>query len=457
MRLNVIAVLIAIAALSFTPLFAASGYIFDDFTIPTLSEDRNGNGVLDEGEDYNGNGVLDLPTDVSLFDYEGSIIIIDFFAYWCGPCINASPKIQEELYEYYMQSLGNPAGVQVEVWGVSMQGLTQSLPTEADIDAKTYEFLDKVPTVSYPMLMDYYRVAWDMTGSTSIPHMVVINGIPNDPVYQQWEVLFGESGYGGPDDIRMHVDSIAPSYDPLLNFSANQKTYFPGDTLSANLNVRYFGEKPVFDLYVALTAFGQLIFYPNWTKTPEASPLIMNPEFNEDFTILDRIPISKALPEGTYTLLSICADSGTLDPISDLAQLDFKVLHEGKGSMETYFTDNPVYTIEDQGVKKVPLEIFLENTGDVDITIDTFTIDTYDADGNYQGTQDASSDFPKWFKDISSGVLEVGQTTSANLQFGNSANLERQAQFYFHGIAANGGDVEVTSEKLIMLPMQTVQ
>jgi len=451
MRLNTITILAAIAALSLTaPLFAGSGYIFGDFTIPTLSEDRNGNGVLDEGEDYNGNGVLDLPTQVSLYDYEGHIIIIDFFAYWCGPCKTASPKIQEDLYEYYMQRLGNPNGVPVEVWGVSMQGETDTL-TKEDIDQNTYAFLDDVPTVSYPIMMDYERVAWDMTGSTSIPHLVVINGTPNDPVYQQWEVLYGESGYGGPDTIRSFVDSINPSTDPLLKFSTNQKAYFPGDQLSASLNVRYFGGLPTFDLYVAIMAFGQIIFYPSWTNTPEATPLIISPRFNQDFDILDRIPITKQLPEGTYSLLAICAESGTYNPISALAQHDFNIVHEGKGEMKAYFKDNPVY--KDPASGRWPFTVYLENTGNTEITIDTMTIEFFDEDGNSTGVQDYSSNFASWFKALG-GILGVGKTLEATLSIslgGDSGG----AQFYFHGVDQNGADVETTSERLDLLPPAT--
>jgi len=451
MRVNTVAILIAIVALSIAvPTYAGSGYIFDNFTVPMLSEDRNGNMTLDEGEDYNGNGVLDLPTEVTLFDYEGSIIIIDFFAYWCGPCLTASPKIQTELYEYYIQRLGNPNNVPVHVWGISMQGEQEGL-TKADIDQKTYEFLDKVPTVSYPMMMDYERVAWDMTGSSSIPHMVVINGIPNDPNYMQWEVLFGESGYGGPDTIRGYVDSINPSFDPLLNFSTNQGTYFPGDSLSANFNLRYYGQSPSMDLYVALSAFDQIIFYPNWSSTLSASQLLMSRGYNEDFAILSRIPISTDLPEGTYSLLAICAESGTYNPISDLAQLDFNISHSEKGEMRSYFKDNPVYKDPESG--RWPFTINLENTGPTDITIDMMTLEFFDTDGTSTGVQDYSANFPQWFSALG-GLVATGKTVSATLNIQLGSNESGKAQFYFHGVDENSAEVETTSDVLDLLPAQ---
>ena len=85
------------------------GDIFEDFTIPTLSEDRNGNGVLDEGEDHNGNGELDLSQDISLYDQEGKIIVFDFFAYTCESCKGASEELQD-FYEFYQEKGGIPLG-----------------------------------------------------------------------------------------------------------------------------------------------------------------------------------------------------------------------------------------------------------------------------------------------------------------------------------------------------------
>ncbi len=47
-------------------------------------------------------------TEHNLYSYtaEGKYVLIDFFAYWCGPCMATAPKIQE-FYEKYGCNSGN--------------------------------------------------------------------------------------------------------------------------------------------------------------------------------------------------------------------------------------------------------------------------------------------------------------------------------------------------------------
>ncbi|MBU1625973.1 hypothetical protein KKB18_01245 [bacterium] len=364
-----------------------------------------------------------------------------------------APQLETEIWQYYNSSLGNPNQVPVTVIGYS--DITGSYSGSSGVYDTGYSAMQSFimqKGLTYPILIEDgggQGIGVSLFGTSGYPNNVIINGIPNDPNYQQWEVIYLGAGFTQSyiDVYKGIIDGVTQTTDPILNFKTNQNIYFPGDTLSASLNVRYYGEMPTVDLYAAIMAFGQIIFYPSWTNTAEANQLIVAGGFNQDFPILNRIPISTGLPEGTYSLLSICARSGTLNPVGELEKLDFNVSHAVKGSMKTYFKDNPVYQTSSGG--SVPLVIYLENTGPQNITIDTFEIDTFDAEGNFQGTQDASSDFSSWFN-VPDSILTVGLTASANLQFKNPNNIERQAQFYFHGIDKNDGDVEVTSEKLIM-------
>jgi len=450
MKLNVLTIIIVIGILAmFNSAFGKSGYLFENFTIPSLSEDRNKNGTLDQGEDYNGNGTLDISTDISLYDYKGSIIIIDFFAYWCTNCEAVFPQVQEDLYEYYHQRAGNPANIPVEVMGISVQRAT-NLMTRDNIDHNTYTFLDRLPTVSFPIFMDYDLVAWNMVDSNYIPNLVVINGIPNDPNYKLWEVTYGEVGYEDPDEIRNFVDSIYPSYDPLLIFSINKMTYFPGDSINSSLNLRYFGELKGFDLYVALSVLDQIYFYPSWTNNLEANNLATEIGYNQDFDILKNITITKNIPEYTYYLLAICAESGTYNPVSDIEQINFEIKHEPEASMTCYFSDNPVYFNSNPGIEGWAFIVFIENTGSTNIQIDKMTIEYFDENKISTNLEDCTGNFAKWFTALGNS-LPVGYKRQTTLRIRIDSD-SGWVQFYFHGKGKNGAEVETTSEMLQLLP-----
>ena len=440
--------------LSSSPLLAQGlgiGDIYQDFTIPTLSEDRNGNGTLDDGEDYNGNGVLDLASDVSLYDYEGSIIVMDFFAYWCGPCRTSMPEYQKEIHEYYIDNGGNPAGVPVHIWAVNMYGPDNE--SEESVDAHTYPFLDDVG-ISYPVLMDYYRVAYKQIKPTgySIPHVCIVNGVPNDINHEQWEILYVKSGYssGITSDYRDIIDQIAPSDKPFLSFSTNQTKYFPKDNISASLKVRYFGDLPAIDLYVALSAFGQFYFYPTWNKNPQANEIITEGGYSNDFILLDQVPVSTVIPEGTYSLMAVCTETGTYNILGYLKQISFDISHKTKGSMRAYFDENPVYF--DPVNENWPFKLYLENTGPTNIAIDKFTLEFFDEEGISTGVSDYTRNFTEWFNTFIK-LLPVGETYYAVLNITMGTRESGGALFYFHGIdKKNDVEVETTTEYLELLP-----
>ena len=131
-------------------------------------------------------------------DFEGKILFLDFFAYWCGPCRTSSPAVEAEIAKYYEKTGGNPQGVKVVVIGVNI---------ESESPASTNEF---IASVGFKTVADDFGAAdgaWAQFGKGGIPHFVIINGVKGGS-HQQWEVLHSDPGFRGSAFYRSLIDSI---------------------------------------------------------------------------------------------------------------------------------------------------------------------------------------------------------------------------------------------------------
>jgi len=111
----------------------------------------------------------------------GKVVVIDFWATWCGPCVGSIPHLQE-LYSKY-----KAAGL--EIIGVSIDGpqYQTSLDTLKDFIAKHH--------VSWPQY--YQGEDWDSSFSSSWG----IEGIPTVFVVDQTGRLYSTDARGKLDEI----------------------------------------------------------------------------------------------------------------------------------------------------------------------------------------------------------------------------------------------------------------
>ena len=162
---------------------------------------------------------LESEERVSLDDFRGQIVVLDFFNVNCGDCVRVSWDLETGVQEYYEDRSGNPHGIAVQVVAVNSQ-----LAEEEDMVA----FLEKT---ELGMVLDDPEGALLLRyGGTGLPYLVVIDATGTEPAAPR--VVFRQAKYEGLKKIRDVIDAITGETEPTASAPSTKINTTPESDLS---------------------------------------------------------------------------------------------------------------------------------------------------------------------------------------------------------------------------------
>lgn len=123
---------------------------------------NNTNGESEEGPyppNYETASSEDL---VSLSDYKGKVVILDFWATWCPPCRKGIPDLVELKNEFKNEDF--------EIIGISLDGVTRGGATKNDVVPFIKDY-----GINYPVILGDNNISQQYGGIQSIPTSFVID------------------------------------------------------------------------------------------------------------------------------------------------------------------------------------------------------------------------------------------------------------------------------------------
>lgn len=138
---------------------------------------------------------------VSLTDFAGKVVLLEWFTWWCPYCQAAAAQIEPGIVRYYASRGGNAAGLPV---------LHVALNLQAGQETQTQQFVD-----AYRLglvLNDFDRAVANRFQPGGQPIFAVINGVAGSASHRQWELVYSQLGYGSTQapiaNLQRAIDSV---------------------------------------------------------------------------------------------------------------------------------------------------------------------------------------------------------------------------------------------------------
>ncbi|MDD4019075.1 MAG: TlpA disulfide reductase family protein, partial [Kiritimatiellae bacterium] len=164
---------------------------------------------------------LESEEQVSLDDFRGKIVVLDFFNANCGDCSRISWELESDVQEYYEARSGNQHGIAVQVVAVNSEAAQQE-----DMEA----FLQK--TELSMVLDDPEGALLRRYGGTGLPYLVVIDATATEPGATVPRVVLRQAKYEGLRKLREVIDAITGQTAQAASGPETGVSTAPGSDLS---------------------------------------------------------------------------------------------------------------------------------------------------------------------------------------------------------------------------------